>query len=126
MFKIQSKRCQKDINFQKLGLLVVDEEQRFGVESKEALKRMRVNVDILSMSATPIPRTLYLSMTGLRDFSTILTAPHNRKPVRTIVTKENDEIIEVAIRRELERGGQVYYLHNRVKTIENVALKLNS
>lgn len=115
---------QKDINFQKLGLLVVDEEQRFGVESKEALKRMRVNVDILSMSATPIPRTLYLSMTGLRDFSTILTAPHNRKPVRTIVTKENDEIIEVAIRRELERGGQVYYLHNRVKTIENVALKL--
>ncbi|MDD7984872.1 transcription-repair coupling factor [Lentisphaera marina] len=115
---------QKDINFKKLGLLVVDEEQRFGVESKESLKRMRVNVDILSMSATPIPRTLYLSMTGLRDFSTILTAPHNRKPVRTIVSKEDDEIIQVAINRELERGGQVYYLHNRVGTIENVALKL--
>ncbi|WDE97009.1 transcription-repair coupling factor [Lentisphaera profundi] len=115
---------QKDIIFKKLGLLVIDEEQRFGVESKESLKRMRVNVDILSMSATPIPRTLYLSMTGLRDFSTILTAPHNRKPVRTIVSKENDELIEMAISRELERGGQVYYLHNRVGTIDKVALKL--
>jgi len=115
---------QKDIIFKSLGLLVIDEEQRFGVESKEALKRLRANVDILSMSATPIPRTLYLSMTGLRDFSTILTAPHNRKPVRTIVSKENDELIESAVNRELERGGQVYYLHNRVGSIENVALRL--
>ena len=115
---------QKDINFQRLGLVVVDEEQRFGVEAKESLKRMRALVDILSMSATPIPRTLYLSMTGLRNFSTILTAPKNRKSVRTIISRDEDDVLEQAISRELERGGQIYYLHNRVGTIDKAALRL--
>ncbi|MCH2205937.1 MAG: transcription-repair coupling factor [Lentisphaerales bacterium] len=115
---------QKDILFECLGLVVVDEEQRFGVESKEQLKRMRATVDILTMTATPIPRTLYFSLAGLRDFSTIMTPPVERKPVKTIVAKEDDEIIEQALKREIERGGQVYFLHNRVQTIEKKAFQI--
>lgn len=115
---------QKDIVFDRLGLVVVDEEQRFGVESKEQLKRMRATVDILTMTATPIPRTLYFSLAGLRDFSTIMTPPVERKPVKTIVAKEEDEIVQQAIIRELERGGQIYLLHNRVQTIEKRAFQI--
>ena len=112
---------QKDIQFERLGLIIIDEEQRFGVEDKEQLKRMRATVDILTMTATPIPRTLYFSLAGLRDFSTIMTPPVERKPVKTIIAEENDDIIRQAILREIERGGQVYFLHNRVQTIEKMA-----
>ena len=112
---------QKDIEFGRLGLLIVDEEQRFGVEDKERLKRLRTMVDILTMTATPIPRTLYFSLAGLKDFSTIMTPPVERKPVRTIVAEEDDEVIRQAILREIERGGQVFFLHNRVQTIEKRA-----
>ncbi len=115
---------QKDIKFQKLGLIVIDEEQRFGVEDKELLKRMRATVDILTMTATPIPRTLYFSLAGLRDFSTIMTPPIERKPVKTIVSQENDDLVREAILREIERGGQVYLLHNRVETIEKRAYQI--
>ena len=115
---------QKDVKYQRLGLVVIDEEQRFGVEAKEELKRMRAMVDILTMTATPIPRTLYMGLAGIRDLSTIMTAPRERKPVKTIVSPEEDEIIRNAILRELERGGQVFYLHNRVQTIEKRALQI--
>ncbi|NQZ56548.1 MAG: transcription-repair coupling factor, partial [Lentisphaeraceae bacterium] len=115
---------QKDIEFERLGLLVIDEEQRFGVEAKEQLKRMRSTVDILTMTATPIPRTLYFSLAGLRDFSTIMTPPMERKPVRTIISQEDDELIRQSIIREIERGGQVYLLHNRVQTIEKRAFQI--
>ena len=112
---------QKDIQFDRLGLIVIDEEQRFGVEDKEQLKRMRATVDILTMTATPIPRTLYFSLAGLRDFSTIMTPPVERKPVKTIIAEVNDDLIRQAVLREIERGGQVYFLHNRVQTIEKMA-----
>ncbi len=110
--------CSREVQFKNLGLVVIDEEQRFGVKQKETLRRMRTEVDILTMSATPIPRTLYLAMAGARDLSTLQTAPRFRLPVKTIVAPEDDAVITAAIRTELERGGQVYYLHNRVKTIE--------
>ena len=109
---------QKDIKFAELGLLVIDEEQRFGVVHKERLKKLRTTVDVLTMTATPIPRTLYLAMSGVRDFSTIMTAPIERLPVQTMVCQFNDEIIKNAIIREKRRGGQVFFLHNRVKSIE--------
>lgn len=115
---------QKDIKFDKLGLIIIDEEQRFGVEDKERLKRMRATVDILTMTATPIPRTLYFSLAGLRDFSTIMTPPVERKPVKTIISEENNDLIRQAIMREIERGGQVYFLHNRVQTIEKRAFQI--
>ena len=110
--------CNREVQFKNLGLVVIDEEQRFGVKHKETLRRMRTEVDILTMSATPIPRTLYLAMAGARDLSTLQTAPRFRLPVKTIVAPEDDAVIAAAVRAELERGGQVYYLHNRVKTIE--------
>lgn len=110
----------KDVKFKDIGLLIVDEEQRFGVSHKERLKQLRADVDVLTMTATPIPRTLYLSMSGLRDMSTIMTAPLERRPVKTIVAEQDDNLIQEAILREIQRGGQVYYLHNRVKTIEKV------
>ena len=115
---------QPDMAFKDLGLIIIDEEQRFGVKHKERLKQMRANVDVLTMTATPIPRTLYLSMAGLRDMSTIMTAPLERRPVETRVARYDDDIIRRAIMHEIQRGGQVYFLHNRVKTIESVALKL--
>ena len=114
------KMLAKEVEFQDLGLLVIDEEQRFGVAHKEKIKAMRSNVDVLYLSATPIPRTLQLSLSGIRDISTIDTPPMDRLPVITKVIKRDQEIRN-AIQRELERGGQVYFLHNRVENIEQIA-----
>jgi transcription-repair coupling factor (superfamily II helicase) len=117
---------QPDVHFRQLGLVIVDEEQRFGVKHKEALKRTRETVDVLSMSATPIPRTLYLAMTGARDLSAIDTAPANRHPIQTIVKTYDDKVVADAIRHELRRGGQIFYLHNRVASINAVAERLRA
>ncbi len=111
----------KDVHFQNLGLLVVDEEQRFGVKQKEAIKRLRADVDILTLSATPIPRTLYLAMAGARAMSVIETPPVDRRPIETVVKSYDLDLIKSAIQAETDRGGQVFYLHNRVSTIEGVA-----
>lgn len=108
---------QEDVAFKDLGLVVIDEEQRFGVLHKEKFKRLRTMVDVLTLSATPIPRTLYLALTGARDMSTIQTPPHDRLPVETIATQYDERLIRDAIQRELNRGGQVFFLHNRVTTI---------
>ncbi|HEX6196375.1 MAG TPA: transcription-repair coupling factor, partial [Jiangellaceae bacterium] len=113
-----------DVRFKDLGLLIVDEEQRFGVEHKEKLKALRANVDVLTMSATPIPRTLEMSITGIRDMSTIMTPPEERHPVLTYVGVYDEKVITAAIRRELMRDGQVFFVHNRVSTIEKVAAHL--
>jgi len=115
---------QKDVQFKELGLVIIDEEQRFGVEHKEKLKQLRKLVDVITMTATPIPRTLYMSLTKIRDMSVIETPPRDRVPIETYVMEQNDEVIIKAIRREIERGGQVYYVHNRVKTIDEKALHL--
>jgi len=115
---------QNDIVFKDLGLVVIDEEQRFGVLHKEKFKRLRTLVDVLTLSATPIPRTLYLALTGARDMSTIQTPPHDRLPVETIVTQFDERTIRDAINRELARGGQVFFLHNRVMTIHDMADRL--
>ncbi len=115
---------QHDIAFKDLGLVVIDEEQRFGVLHKEKFKRLRTLVDVLTLSATPIPRTLYLALTGARDMSTIQTPPHDRLPVETIVTQFDERVIRDAIQRELNRGGQVFFLHNRVMTIQTMADRL--
>ena len=109
-----------DVHFANLGLVIIDEEQRFGVRHKQKLKELRASVDVLTMTATPIPRTLYLSLSGLRNLSTIMTAPANRLPVNTIVANYDAVLITEAITRELERGGQVFFLHNRVQTIYKV------
>jgi transcription-repair coupling factor (superfamily II helicase) len=114
----------KDVKFKDLGLVVVDEEQRFGVEHKEALKHLRVHVDVLSMSATPIPRTLEMAVTGIREMSTITTPPEERHPVLTYVGPYEEKQIGAAIRRELLRDGQVFYVHNRVESIERTAMRL--
>jgi transcription-repair coupling factor (superfamily II helicase) len=117
---------QSDITFKDLGLVVIDEEQRFGVMHKEKFKMLRKLVDVLTLSATPIPRTLYLALTGARDMSTIQTPPHDRLPVETIVVQYDERVIRDAIQRELNRGGQVFFLHNRVMTIETMAQKLRA
>ncbi|MDR3403488.1 MAG: transcription-repair coupling factor, partial [Chthoniobacter sp.] len=117
---------QEDIAFKDLGLVVIDEEQRFGVLHKEKFKRLRTLVDVLTLSATPIPRTLYLALTGARDMSTIQTPPHDRLPVETIATQYDERVIRDAILRELHRGGQVFFLHNRVTTIEAMRSTLQS
>ena len=114
----------KEVEFKDLGLVIVDEEQRFGVEHKEALKRMRVNVDVLAMSATPIPRTLEMAVTGIREMSTIATPPEERHPVLTFAGPYDEGQVVAAIRRELAREGQVFYIHNRVQSIEKTAAKL--
>jgi transcription-repair coupling factor (superfamily II helicase) len=114
----------KDLKFQDLGLLVVDEEQRFGVRHKERLKQMRAAIDVLSMSATPIPRTLHMSLIGLRDMSVIETPPKDRMAIQTIVAKFDEKLIRTAIEMELERGGQIYFVHNRVETIYDIATKI--
>lgn len=111
----------KDITFKDLGLLIVDEEQRFGVSHKERLKEMSKGVDVLTLTATPIPRTLHMSMVGIRDMSVIETPPEDRFPIRTYVMEFHEEVIREAIRRELDRGGQVYFVYNRVDTIERMA-----
>jgi transcription-repair coupling factor (superfamily II helicase) len=117
---------QDDIAFKDLGLVVIDEEQRFGVLHKEKFKLLRKLVDVLTLSATPIPRTLYLALTGARDMSTIETPPQDRLPVETIVTEYDERVIRDAIQRELNRGGQVFYLHNRVLDIDTVASRLRA
>jgi transcription-repair coupling factor (superfamily II helicase) len=114
----------KDVHFNDLGLLVVDEEQRFGVKQKERIKQIRANVDILTLSATPIPRTLYMAMAGARAMSVIETPPMNRRPIETIVKSYSLDLIKSAIQAETDRGGQVFYLHNRVASIEGVAAQI--
>ncbi|WP_300386455.1 transcription-repair coupling factor [Clostridium sp.] len=111
----------KDIVFKDLGLLVVDEEQRFGVAQKEKIKSLKKNVDVLTLSATPIPRTLHMSLTGARDISVIETPPEERYPIQTYVVEHNDQLIRDAILREINREGQVYYVYNRVESIESIA-----
>lgn len=117
---------QKDVEFKDLGLVIIDEEQRFGVAHKEAFKRLRTTVDVLTLTATPIPRTLHMALLGARDMSIIDTPPPDRLPVETHVVPFDDEIIVNAVMRELDRGGQVYFVHNRVQTIDTVAQHLSS
>ncbi len=116
----------KDLKFADLGLLIVDEEQRFGVRHKERIKQMRKQVDVLTMSATPIPRTLHMSLVGLRDMSVIETPPKDRMAIQTVVASWDDKLIQSAIEQELERGGQVYFVHNRVDSIWEIAAKLQA
>ena len=118
------KLIQKNVEYKDLGLLIIDEEQRFGVSHKERLKEISKGVDVLTLSATPIPRTLNMALSGIRDMSTIEEPPADRYPVQTFVMEHNNAVIDDAIRREIERGGQVYYLHNRVETIDQVASAL--
>ena len=117
---------QKDVKFKDLGLLVVDEEQRFGVAHKEKLKELSKQVDVLTLSATPIPRTLNMALSGIRDMSTLEEPPQDRLPVQTYVLEHDWGVLADAMRRELERGGQVYYLHNRVETIERTAARIQA
>ncbi|MEW5895170.1 MAG: transcription-repair coupling factor [Candidatus Omnitrophota bacterium] len=113
----------KDVGFKNLGLMIVDEEQRFGVRAKERLKHLRILVDVLTMTATPIPRTLYMALSGVRDMSVISTPPQNRVPVLTEITEYDDELILKAINRELDRKGQTFFLHNRVDNIDTLTIK---
>lgn len=113
-----------DVSFKDLGLLIIDEEQRFGVAHKEKLKQLRQNIDVLTLTATPIPRTLHMALSGIRDMSIIETPPEDRYPVQTYVVEYHPELIRNAIRRELGRGGQVYYIHNRIMDLEKVALEV--
>jgi transcription-repair coupling factor (superfamily II helicase) len=117
---------QRDVEFHNLGLVVIDEEQRFGVLQKERFKSLRVAVDVLSLSATPIPRTLHMSLAGIRDLSVIQTPPEERQPIKTYVTAREDSLVREVITRELARGGQVFFLHNRVQTIEKHAEELRA
>ena len=114
----------RDVLSKDLGLVIVDEEQRFGVAQKELLRQLRLEVDVLALSATPIPRTLHMSLAGLRDISVIETPPEGRRPIRTHVGEWDEEVVKTALERELGRGGQAFYLHNRVETIEDAAEKL--
>ncbi len=115
---------QRDVEFKNLGLVIVDEEQRFGVSHKERFKELRTEVHVLTLSATPIPRTLHLSLVGVRDLSMIQTPPEERLPIRTYVGEHDEGLVREAILRELDRGGQIYYVYNRVQTIHNVAARL--
>jgi transcription-repair coupling factor (superfamily II helicase) len=118
------KLIQPDVKFKRLGLVIIDEEHRFGVRQKEQMKRLRAEVDVLTLTATPIPRTLAMSMEGLRDFSVIATAPQKRLAIKTFVTPYSEGIIREAAMRELKRGGQLYFLHNEIDTIENMRERL--
>lgn len=120
------KLVSKDIAFKNLGLLIVDEEQRFGVTQKEKIKNIQKNIDVLTLSATPIPRTLHMSLSGVRDISVIETPPEERYPIQTYVVEQNDQLIRDAIIRELGRGGQVYFVYNRVETIDKMATYIQS
>jgi transcription-repair coupling factor (superfamily II helicase) len=115
-----------DISFKDLGLVIIDEEQRFGVKNKEHLKKLRLLVDVLTLTATPIPRTLYMSLVGARDLSTINTPPKDRHPIETLVTEGTDGVIRQAITRELQRKGQVFFIHNRIRGIEAVAKRIQT
>jgi transcription-repair coupling factor (superfamily II helicase) len=117
---------QRDVEFHNLGLVVIDEEQRFGVLQKEKFKSLRVAVDVLSLSATPIPRTLHMSLAGIRDLSVIQTPPEERQPIKTYVTAREESLVREVITRELARAGQVFFLHNRVQTIEKHANELRA
>jgi len=114
----------KDIQFRNLGLMIIDEEQRFGVKDKERLKEIKTNIDCLTLSATPIPRTLHMSLVKIRDMSVLKTAPKNRQPIETFIQEFDPETIARAIRREVERGGQVFFLHNRVESLESIQIFL--
>lgn len=116
----------KDVSFKDLGLLIIDEEQRFGVRHKERIKELRINVDVLTLTATPIPRTLHMSMLGVRDFSIIETPPENRFPIQTYVLEYNNVLVREAIEREIARGGQVYFLYNQVKSIHQMANQIKT
>lgn len=116
----------KDVTYKDLGLLIVDEEQRFGVKHKEKIKQLKTNVDVLTLTATPIPRTLHMSMLGVRDLSVIETPPENRFPIQTYVMEFNGPLVREAIERELSRGGQVFFLYNRVESIEKIAQEIQS
>ncbi len=120
------KILQKSVVFKDLGLLIVDEEQRFGVKDKERIKQMKTNVDSLTLSATPIPRTLYMSLLKVRDMSLLTTAPRERQPIETTIAEYSETLISDAIKRELERGGQVFFLHNRIDDLEDVAQMIRS
>lgn len=120
------KLLSQDVKFQRLGLLIIDEEHRFGVRHKEAMKALRAEVDVLTLTATPIPRTLGMALEGLRDLSVIATAPQRRLAIKTFVRSENNGVIREAVLRELKRGGQVYFLHNEVETIQNRREKLEA
>ncbi|MDR0390011.1 MAG: transcription-repair coupling factor [Spirochaetaceae bacterium] len=115
---------QKDVRFKDLGLMVIDEEQRFGVKDKEKLKELKTNVDCLSLSATPIPRTLHMSLLKIRDMSLLATPPQNRRPIETVIGEYNEEELAGAIRREVERGGQIFFLHNRVESLAETRAKI--
>ena len=115
---------QRDVQFKNLGLIVIDEEQRFGVKDKERLKELKNNVDCLTLSATPIPRTLHMSLVKIRDMSLLATAPPGRHPIETVVDEYDNHLIAQAIRREVERGGQVFFLHNRIETLKDIRQKL--
>lgn len=115
----------EDVNFKDLGLLIIDEEHRFGVKDKEKIKKLRTNIDVLTMTATPIPRTLHMSIVGVRDMSVIYEPPHNRKPVQTYVLEYDQEVITEAITKEIEKGGQVFYLFNQVEGIEKKANEIS-
>ncbi len=116
----------KDVQFKNLGLLIIDEEQRFGVKHKETIKQMKKNVDVLTLTATPIPRTLHMSLVGLRDISLLEEAPVDRMPIQTYIMEYDIEFVKEAVNRELNRGGQVYYVYNRVNTIEDITAELRS
>ena len=117
---------QKDVKFKNLGLMIIDEEQRFGVKDKEKLKEMKNNIDCLTMSATPIPRTLHMSLLKIRDMSLLTTPPQNRQAVETVVDEYTDDRVAQAIRREIERGGQVFYLHNRVESLQEIRKRVET
>jgi len=114
----------KDVSFKDLGLLIIDEEQRFGVQHKEKIKKLKENIDVLTLTATPIPRTLHMSLIGIRDMSVLEEAPIDRMPIQTYVMEENDEMVREAIEREISRQGQVYYVYNRVQDIAEMAAKI--
>src|SRR5207248_2736484 len=116
----------RDVRAKDLGLLIVDEEQRFGVKQKELLRQLKLKVDVISMSATPIPRTLQMSLAGVRDISVIETPPEGRRPVKTYVGEYDEELVRRALEREHERGGQAFFLHNRVETIDETAERLRA
>ena len=114
----------KDVVYKDLGLLIIDEEQRFGVTHKEKIKQLKTNIDVLTLTATPIPRTLHMSLIGIRDMSVLEEPPMDRVPIQTYVMEYNEELVREAISRELSRGGQAYYVYNRVREIADVAAKI--
>ena len=116
----------KDVEYKDLGLLIIDEEQRFGVADKEKIKKLRTNIDVLTLTATPIPRTLHMSLAGIRDMSVLEEPPMDRMPIQTYVCEYDEEMVRAAIHRELAREGQVYYVYNRVETIAETAARIQA